>query len=423
MEGVDAQDLAQVDAKGFIPDEVRNRIFRKLRMKNENRTCFECAARNPTWCTLSYGAYLCLECSGEHRRKGVHISFVRSVELDSFTPEQIVQMAVGGNGKAWAYFKQYGMGKTGEAGKPVDYTSKVAIRYKQDHDKACKDMCASLGVACKSTTASNVQAPDPAPAPAQAISPAPAFCKSPAPATPAKPKVAAKAVDDPWNTPFFNEAAPVPARASIAKEVPSPASTTSTMTSTPLSAPTCSSMMGSSTPAPREWQQAVPKPSGFAGKGQKAKQIDFDFDFDFLEQEAAKPAATAQPPKVAAAAAELPAAPKASPSLAVCKSPPEAPPRAPAAGTAKFANKKGISSEDFFGDAAKELASKGRYTKFASAGAISSDSFFGDKEDPADAIKQVNEDLAKESSITEMAKSSFMQGSEWFSQYLNKVAD
>ena len=67
------------NAQGFVPDEVRNVFFRKLRMKSENRTCFECPNRNPTWISLTYGIYLCLECSGEHRRKGVHISFVRSV--------------------------------------------------------------------------------------------------------------------------------------------------------------------------------------------------------------------------------------------------------------------------------------------------------------------------------------------------------
>ncbi len=40
---------------------------------------------------------------------GVHISFVRSVELDSFNKEQLVQMIIGGNSKARSYLKSIGI--------------------------------------------------------------------------------------------------------------------------------------------------------------------------------------------------------------------------------------------------------------------------------------------------------------------------
>ncbi|EKX42346.1 hypothetical protein GUITHDRAFT_45023, partial [Guillardia theta CCMP2712] len=48
----------------------------------DNRHCADCNALGPRWASMNLGIFVCLNCSGIHRRLGVHISKVKSVTLD-----------------------------------------------------------------------------------------------------------------------------------------------------------------------------------------------------------------------------------------------------------------------------------------------------------------------------------------------------
>ena len=47
-----------------------------LRRVPGNGVCCDCGSPEPDWASLNLGTLLCIECSGIHRKKGVHISKV-----------------------------------------------------------------------------------------------------------------------------------------------------------------------------------------------------------------------------------------------------------------------------------------------------------------------------------------------------------
>lgn len=80
-------------------------ILSALLKEDDNKYCADCDAKGPRWASWNLGVFVCIRCAGIHRNLGVHISRVKSVNLDQWTAEQIASMQAVGNAKSRSIYE------------------------------------------------------------------------------------------------------------------------------------------------------------------------------------------------------------------------------------------------------------------------------------------------------------------------------
>lgn len=110
-----------------------------------NHRCIDCGEQDPQWATVSYGALICLGCSGRHRSLGVQTSCVRSIAMDDWSPAGVLAMLEGGNAQLQDFYERHDLCQESDLSKnqvltrdnvtTMRYKTKASLFYRQQLGK------------------------------------------------------------------------------------------------------------------------------------------------------------------------------------------------------------------------------------------------------------------------------------------------
>lgn len=94
-----------------------------------NNFCFDCQAKNPDWVSVNNGIFLCSSCQQKHRMYGHNVSYVKSIEMDSFKEEHVKMISNSGNERLKELLKMYSI--KDDVNRDVLYTSYLLDYYRK----------------------------------------------------------------------------------------------------------------------------------------------------------------------------------------------------------------------------------------------------------------------------------------------------
>lgn len=84
----------------FQEEMYRKSVVTLMNQHSDNKVCFDCGVTEPRWVSMNFGVFICIKCSGGHRRCGFR---TKSVDLDKWSAKDLEFLKGVGNVKQLYY--------------------------------------------------------------------------------------------------------------------------------------------------------------------------------------------------------------------------------------------------------------------------------------------------------------------------------